>query len=185
MRRVEARADERLVIGFVPAGCADVGGYLEEKIAEKVQEGALPAVVLVNPPEVDRHAPGNGARSKSSAGDTCKSGEVRRGSRNAPENAAVSPALSGTREKERVSGGQARNSPGEPDANSLALLLQAQAARAVKVAKRVSASELMDWLGCQPLFADVAGEQARERVDQLVAQGVLSFDGEAFSWPGE
>lgn len=74
---------------------------------------------------------------------------------------------------------------GEPDANSLALLLQASAAHEVKVSGRVSASELMDWLGCQPLFADVSEEQARERVDQLVAQGVLCFDGEAFSWPCE
>ena len=37
------------------------------------------------------------------------------------------------------------------------------------MAKRLPASELMDWLGCQPLFADVEDGQARERVDQLVA----------------
>ena len=55
----------------------------------------------------------------------------------------------------------------------------------MKVAGKLKASELLDWLSCQPLFADVDEGQARERVDALVAQGVFSFDGEAFVWPGE
>lgn len=77
VRRVEARVGEKLLVGFVPAECADVTGYLEEKVAEIAKTSELPAFILVGAPGVDRHVPGERGVSRVSGSDAGKSAESR------------------------------------------------------------------------------------------------------------